>query len=174
MDNCKCKPPKKPPFPAMSAHFAHTLDDMEEKYVKLQFIELDRPSGVIGKDKLDLLLKSRENKLIYNNCIYNLTTISGNTYNYISTRVKDDEENYIEFNNLTLDKITGEYSIKAIKSKDGEIIQNLSLEVAEVKKDLEKINADIQTVNAKLNDKVEVEILKDPAEEENITLRIFN
>lgn len=168
-----CKPMKKPPFPAMSAHFAHTLDDMEEKYVKLQFIEISEPSGVIEKDKLDLLLKSRENKIVFNSCIYNLTTITESLYNYISTRVIDDENNYLEFNNLSLNKYTGEYSIKVIKSRDGEIIQNLSIEVDEVKKNLAETNKAVDTIATKLNDKVGVEIIKDPIDEKNITLRIF-
>ena len=54
------KPCKRPPFPAMSAHFAHTLEDMEEKYVKIQFIELENSEGYLNQESLDLLKLSVE------------------------------------------------------------------------------------------------------------------
>lgn len=146
MDNCNCKKPKKSPFPAMSAHFAHTLDDMEEKYVRLQFIELSAPSGIIEKDKLELLLKSRENKIVYNNCIYNLITINENIYSYISNEVKNDDGDYIEFNNLTLDKNTGAYTIKVIRSKDGQIIQDLNDELINMKTEITTMKTDLDKV----------------------------
>lgn len=46
MATCDCKPPIPPrpprrhPFPAMSAHFSHTLDDLVEHYVQAQYFEI--------------------------------------------------------------------------------------------------------------------------------------
>ena len=58
-NNGSKKPCKSPPFPVMSAHFAHTLVGMEEKYVKIQFIELSEAEGYIPKESVINELKSR-------------------------------------------------------------------------------------------------------------------
>ena len=167
----KCNCYKKPPFPTMSAHFAHTLDDMEEKYVKLHFIDISESSGTLDKEKLDNLILSRENKIVFENCIYTLTTIDEDLYTYISTRVQ--EEGYLEFNKLVLNKITGDYSISVIKSKDGQIIENLAYDVSKMKENLDQMTATINTLQAQVNKKIEVAIEPDPIDQENITLKLF-
>lgn len=173
-DNCKpcnCNPCTPPSFPAMSAHFAHTLDDMEEKYVRIQFIEIDAPSGTLDEEKLKTLTLSRENKIVYENCIYNLTLIEEDLYTYISIRVK--EENYLEFNKLVLNKTTGEYSITVVKTKEGEKIQELSYDLARTKQDLDQVKLNINALENKVSEKVNVSIERDPDNEKDIILKIF-
>ena len=171
MGNCNCKPPKKPPFPAISAHFAHTLDDMEEKYVKLQFIDISKATGIIEKDKLDLLLKSRENKIVFNSDIYTLTTIDENIYTYIHSKSSENED-YISFNSLQLNKETGEYSIRSLKTKDDEVIQNLSYEVAQVQETISALSNQVQDMKANINNKVGVSVVQN--DDNNVTLKLFN
>ena len=48
------KPCKSPPFPVMSAHFAHTLVGLEEKYVTIPFIALYEPEAYIPTQALRL------------------------------------------------------------------------------------------------------------------------
>ena len=171
MGNCNCKPPKKPPFPAISAHFAHTLDDMEEKYVKLQFIDISKATGIIEKDKLDLLLKSREKKIVFNSDIYTLTTIDGNIYTYIHSKSSENED-YISFNSLQLNKETGEYSIRSLKTKDDEVIQNLSYEVAQVQETISALSNQVHDMKANINNKVGVSVVQN--DDNNVTLKLFN
>lgn len=166
-----CKPMRKPPFPAMSAHFAHTLDDMEEKYVRLQFIEITESSGTLKKEDLDRLILSRENKIIFGNAIFNLTTVDNDTYTYISTRVK--EENYLEFYKLILDKTTGVYSTNVVKMKDEETVEELTYDVANIKENLNRVNTTLETLGNTVAKKVEVSMSVDPDDEDNIILNIF-
>lgn len=175
------KPCKSPPFPVMSAHFAHTLVGMEEKYVKIQFIELSEAEGYIPKESLDLLKLSRENKIVFDNDIYDLKTINHNLYIYLNTySYTEDDRNIIKFKQINLDINSGYYRTKVIITEDGKIIQELSYELAllrdklsTISGDLNNVKSDLSDTNAKVNEKVNVDIVPDMEDETNITLKIF-
>lgn len=175
---CTCK---SPPFPVMSAHFAHTLVGMEEKYVKIQFIELSEAEGYIPKESLDLLKLSRENKIVFDNDIYDLKTINNNLYIYLNTHsYTEDDRNIIKFKQINLDINSGYYRTKVIITEDGKIIQELSYELAllrdklsTISGDLNNVKSDLSDIDAKVNEKVNVDIVPDMEDETNMTLKIF-
>jgi hypothetical protein len=84
MDNCNCKKPSKKPFPAMSAHFAHTLDDMKEKYLEAKYFDLETEEGVFEESILNDLISSRSNLITYENNIFRLIKTEDNNYIYIN------------------------------------------------------------------------------------------
>ena len=94
-------------FPAMSAHFAHTLDDMAEKYLKIQFIEITDLTGVLSAEDIMLLKASRANVIVYNNVTYEYSKAEGNIYYYISTTSDDGK---IAMDEIILNVDTGEYT----------------------------------------------------------------
>ena len=93
-------------FPAMSAHFAHTLDDMAEKYLKIQFIEIDSLVGTLPPEDIMLLKASRANVIVYNSVTYEYSKAEGNLYYYISTTSDDGK---IAMDEIILNVDTGEY-----------------------------------------------------------------
>ena len=94
-------------FPAMSAHFAHTLDDMAEKYLKIQFIEITDLIGVLSAEDIMLLKASRANVIVYNNVTYEYSKAEGNIYYYISTTSDDGK---IAMDEIILNIDSGEYN----------------------------------------------------------------
>lgn len=163
------KPCEKPPFPTMSAHFAHTLEDMEEKYVKIQFIELENPEGYLTQESLDLLKLSRENKIVFDNNIYDLTTIDGNYYYYLNTNsTKQDDENIVRFKQISLNIDNGYYITKVIKTEDGKAIQAVKQDVSTLQgnlngltTDVNNVKSDLSSINDKITPKVEIETMID-------------
>lgn len=175
------KPCKRPPFPAMSAHFAHTLEDMEEKYVKIQFIELENSEGYLNQESLDLLKLSRENKIVFDNNIYDLTTINGNYYYYLNTNsYKQDDQDIVNFKQISLNIDDGYYIVKVIKTEDGKVIQEIKYDISvlqdklnDLTDDVNNVKSDLSLVSDKVNNKVEVNIIPDLEDESNVTLKIF-
>ena len=94
-------------FPAMSAHFAHTLDDMAEKYLKIQFIDITDLTGKLSPEDVALLKASRANVIIYNGIRYEYSKAEGNLYYYIATTSDDGK---IAMDEIILNVDTGEYT----------------------------------------------------------------
>lgn len=94
-------------FPAMSAHFAHTLDDMGEKYLKIQFIEIEDLIGVLTPEELMLLKASRANVIVYDSITYEYSRANGNLYYYISTTSNNGK---ILVDEIIVNIETGEYT----------------------------------------------------------------
>lgn len=163
------KPCEKPPFPTMSAHFAHTLEDMEEKYVKIQFIELENPEGYLTQESLDLLKLSRENKIVFDNNIYDLKTIDGNYYYYLNTNsTKQDDENILGFKQISLNIDNGYYITKVVKTEDGKAIQEVKQDIStlqgnlnDLTEDVNTVKSDLSSINDKITPKVEIETMID-------------
>lgn len=93
-------------FPAMSAHFAHTLDDMAEKYLKIQFIEIKDLTGILSPEDLMLMKASKANVLMYDGMRYEFSKVEGNLYYYICTTSDDGK---IAMDEIILNGDTGEY-----------------------------------------------------------------
>ena len=94
-------------FPAMSAHFAHTLDDMGEKYLKIQFIDITDLTGKLSPEDIMLLKASRANVIIYNGVRYEYSKAEDNLYYYIATTSEDGK---IAMDEIILNVDTGEYT----------------------------------------------------------------
>ena len=94
-------------FPAMSAHFAHTLEDMGEKFLKIQFIEIKDLIGTLSPEDLMLLKASRANVIVYNNVKYEYSKSENGLLYYISTTSDDGK---IAMDELIINEETGEYT----------------------------------------------------------------
>lgn len=94
-------------FPAMSAHFAHTLDDLAEKYLKIQFIQIDELQGTLSPEDLMLLKASRANVLVYDGLTYEYSNFKEPLYYYISTSSVDGK---IAMDEIIVNGDTGEYT----------------------------------------------------------------
>ena len=125
-------------FPAMSAHFAHTLDDMAEKYLKIQFIEVTDLTGVLSAEDIALLKASRANVIVYNNVTYEYSKAEGNIYYYISTTSDDGK---IAMDEIILDVDTGEYKHQKLANEieeapdDGEVYARQNKEWVKLSKE---------------------------------------
>lgn len=111
-------------FPAMSAHFAHTLDDMAEKYLKIQFIEVKDLVGKLDPEDVMLLKASRANVIIHGETKYEYSTAVDNLYYYIATTSDDGK---IAVDEIILNVDTGEYMHQKLDNEideapaDGEV-----------------------------------------------------
>lgn len=111
-------------FPAMSAHFAHTLEDMGEKFLKIQFIEIKDLVGTISPEDLMLLKASRANVIVYNEVKYEYSKLENGLLYYISTTSDDGK---IAMDELIINAETGEYSYQKLANEieeapaDGEV-----------------------------------------------------
>ena len=125
-------------FPAMSAHFAHTLDDMAEKYLKIQFIEVADLTGVLSAEDIALLKASRANIIVYNNVTYEYSKAEGNIYHYISTTSDDGK---IAMDEIILNVDTGEYKHQKLANEieeapdDGEVYARQNKEWVKLSKE---------------------------------------
>lgn len=125
-------------FPAMSAHFAHTLDDMAEKYLKIQFIEITDLTGVLSAEDIALLKASRANVIVYNNVTYEYSKAEGNIYHYISTTSDDGK---ITMDEIILNVDTGEYKHQKLANEieeapdDGEVYARQNKEWVKLSKE---------------------------------------
>ena len=73
---------------------------------------------------------------------------------------------------MQLNKETGEYSIRSLKTKDDEVIQNLSYEVAQVQETISALSNQVQDMKANINNKVGVSVVQN--DDNNVTLKLFN
>lgn len=94
-------------FPAMSAHFAHTLEDMEEKFLKVRFVEIKYLVGTLSPEDLMLLKTSKANGIIHNNVKYEYSKSENGSLYYISTTSDDGK---IAMDELIINEETGEYT----------------------------------------------------------------
>jgi hypothetical protein len=101
-------------FPAMSAHFAHTLEDMGEKFLKIQFIEIKDLVGTLSSEDLTLLKASRANVIIYNNVKYEYSKSENGSLYYISTTSDDGK---IAMDELIINEETGGYTHQKLASE---------------------------------------------------------
>ena len=125
-------------FPAMSAHFAHTLDDLAEKYLKIQFIEITDLTGVLSAEDVMLLKASRANVIVYDNVTYEYSKAEGNIYYYISTTSDDGK---IAMDEIILNVDTGEYRHQKLANEieeapdDGEVYARQNKEWVKLSKE---------------------------------------
>lgn len=101
-------------FPAMSAHFAHTLEDMEEKFLKVGFVEITDLVGTLSPEDLILLKASKANGIIYNNVKYEYSNSKNGSLYYISTTSDDGK---IAMDELIINEETGEYTHQKLASE---------------------------------------------------------
>lgn len=101
-------------FPAMSAHFAHTLDCMKEKYLKVNFIELDELSGKMTVEDIMTLKSSRANIIICNDVAYEYSKNEGVLYYYVSTT---SDKGKIAIDEIIVNVETGEYNHQKLESE---------------------------------------------------------
>ena len=124
MENCKRKRPKKPPFPVMSAHFAHTLNDMAEQYIQAQYIELGDITGILEPEDLKKLVESRSNLLVYQDRVFRFSRKEGQFIKYISLYVNGLESDF-HAQQALIEESSGEWVITDLVSEDKENIDEL-------------------------------------------------
>lgn len=132
MDIRKHKRPKKPPFPAMSAHFAYTLDDMAEQYIQAQYIELGASTGILEPEDLKKLVESRSNLVVYQDRVFRFSRKEGQFIKYISLYV-DGLETDFHGQQALIQEESGKWVITDLVSEDKEEIDNLKEEVKDMK-----------------------------------------
>ena len=123
IENTKIK--KKP----MSASFAYALEQMREKYIEIQFIEIEDEEGTLPEHELKRLIASRANCIIHDEKIYKLTTVEKPIYHYINiTTTKVDPIIAITTEYL-VNVNTGRYSYREIITGGPEDIERLQREI---------------------------------------------
>ena len=126
MATCDCKPPIPPrpprrhPFPAMSAHFSHTLDDLVEHYVQAQYFEIKGETGVLAEKDLKTLLESRSNLLVYQGKVFRFSKSEGDLHKYVNASTTDDSDLYA-FQQITVNGKDGSWKISDLLS--GEVLK---------------------------------------------------
>lgn len=157
MDKCNCnpKPPKKP-FPAMSAHFAHTLEDMNEKYLQAQYIEIDAEQGTLDSEKLKTLISSRSNMLVYQDRIFRFGSKEDDIYKYINVYTEGDDKTY-KSQEVILNGLTGVWKIIDLEcDSSGDIgtlkeeVKNLEINVTNLSGKVDNIETSVEDLSASL------------------------
>lgn len=122
MDPAKFKKyPKKVPTEAVSGHFAFTLKDLEEHYIKAEYFTLETPEGILEPKVLTEVLSSRSNLLVYDDRVFHISNIEGNIHKYINIFSEGDSDEY-EVQQVVLNALTGYYIIKEYECpQDGRI-----------------------------------------------------
>ena len=96
----------------MDICFAHTLDDMADKYLKNHTIELKAEVGTLTTKDLEYVKSSKSTILTLNNLIYKLSQIDGDIYKYVCT--SEGEDNKAKFNQIEIDTSTGNYKSETL------------------------------------------------------------
>lgn len=149
MATCNCNPPIPPcppkpqPFPAMSAHFAHTLDDMAEHYIQAQYIEVKEGTGVLAEKDLKTLLESRSNLLVYQGKVFRFSKAENNSHKYINVST-DGDSDVCTYQQITVNGTDGSWQISDLLSGEGKEIENVKIELGTFK---EKVDNDISEIN---------------------------
>lgn len=143
MDNHNKKPPKKPPFPAMSAHFAHTLDDMAEQYIQAQYIELSAATGILEPEKLKKLNESRSNLIVYEGKVFRFSRKENHFLKYVCLFV-DGMETDVKGQQAVIEDTSGEWVITDLTSEAEHDIEDLKEEVNELKIHVQHDIADLR------------------------------
>lgn len=149
MATCDCKPPMPPrpprphPFPAMSAHFAHTLDDMAEHYIQAQYIEIKDDAGVLAEKDLKTLLESRSNLLVYQGKVFRFSKSEGDVHKYINVSTSGDS-NVGTYQQITVNGKDGSWQISDLLSGEGKEIEIVKTELGTFQT---KVNGDIADIN---------------------------
>lgn len=146
---CCCPPPgpgpdKKDPFPAMSAHFAHTLDDMREQYLQAQYIDIDGETGVLDSDSLQKLLQSRTNMLVYQNRVFRFSSQEEYLYNYINVYKLESDTSY-KVQLISINTLTGAWVVTDIGGDSKAEIDVLKEDITNIKNDITNIIENVTT-----------------------------
>lgn len=180
--NC-CPPPKQPPFPAMSAHFAHTLDDMSEQYLQAQYIELADTTGTLNADDLKKLTDSRTNMLVYNERVFRFADKKDNIYTYLTFYLDEDGTTYKAQKTL-INIITGEWEISDIDTGSGseQKIEILENKVTDIQNNLTEVQNKLETAQTnitqltenvtEITNKLETEITERKETDEKLSQQI--
>lgn len=126
-NECKCCPPKPSglsPFPAMSAHFAHTLDDMAEQYLQALYINLPTETGTLSVDNLKKLLASRTNMVVYDNRVFHYSKTEGDIHKYINFYSDNDQITYY-VQQVVLNGVSGEWRVEELTTGNSTAINNI-------------------------------------------------
>ena len=93
-------PKQKPPFPPkpgankpprMTGNFAWTLEDMKDKYVAVNYIYLDQPSGTLTEKELESVKNSKNTVFVLDDAIYRLESIDGDIQVYVNVSATADD-----------------------------------------------------------------------------------
>lgn len=137
-------------FPAMSAHFAHTLDDMNEKYLQAQFINIDTRTGVFNCHALNKLLSSRSNMIVYKGRIFRFMARRDDLYKYLNFYSKDNEKVF-RGEQVTVNSSTGYWQVEPLDTSDKETIESLTQNITVIENNITEINNNISSLDDKLD-----------------------
>ena len=85
-----------------------------------QTVEIESSSGHIDEDSLKSLLESNESRIMLDNKVFRLSRLEGNYLKYINT-FTDGDETSVNMTELSIDKNSGDFTIKDIVIGGGEI-----------------------------------------------------
>lgn len=142
----KCPPetPRRPVLPPMSLHFAYTLEDMVEKYLQAEYIELDAKEGTFSQEVFEKLTKSRSNLLVYESAVYRYSRTDDNTLTYLGFYISDEGVSY-KGDGIIVDVNTRQWRLISLKSEDGEALAELTAAFIQFKADCSKNFEDLDT-----------------------------
>lgn len=141
MENFKPKPPKKKPFPVMSAHFAHTLEDMKEKYIEAEYIEIETTTGIFDTETLQKLKDSRSNLLVYQGKVFRFSKTEGTFLKYINLSVNGFQEFFVG-QQIVVDGESGQWVLTDLKSEEEQEIEDLQQDVTDLQTQVNSLNVD--------------------------------
>jgi hypothetical protein len=113
--------PCKPEYVDMTGNFEHFLDDIENKYIKVYYIELSSPEGYLDNKDLQKILNSKASCLVYEGEIYRLNEIDGDNYTYVN--IIDTDVGAPIIKEIKLNIKSGYYIQSVLVSEDIGIVQ---------------------------------------------------
>ena len=150
---CPPKPDKKEPFPAMSAHFAHTLADMKDKYLEAQYITIDSEVGTLDPEILKKLLFSRSNMVVYQNRIFRFANQEGYLCKYINL-YNLDTDNFYKAQQVNIDSLTGSWQVVDLESDSKSEIITVEEQVVNIQNEINDITENITNLTTEIDTEI--------------------
>ena len=111
-------------FPAMSSHFAYTLNDMAETYLKVEFVEVNPSETTLTEESLNKLIESRANIVEHRDNYYSLSSIQGDIRKYVC--VYSDEDGVQHTSEISVDTTNGKLERRElVSSSDPQLEKNI-------------------------------------------------
>lgn len=125
----------------MSAHFAHTLEDMKEKYIEAEYIEIETTTGIFDSETLQKLKDSRSNLLVYQDKVFRFSKTEGTFFKYINLSVTGFQRVFTG-QQIVVDSESGEWVLTDLQSGDQQAIEDLQQDVSDLQTQVNSLNVD--------------------------------
>lgn len=96
----------------INGNFSHTLDTLKDKYVAINYIEVDNVSGTLTNAQMATLFNSKATVIVVKGEMFRLMSTSDTTYSYFNISKTPEEKQAIT--QLTVDLNSGNYESKVL------------------------------------------------------------